>query len=133
VRVTASSWQERTESAPSVLNSDCPPWQIALLRWISTRTPLREVYRRLSWTRLRRWYWTQRPDRRLSELIEMADAIGAPRGEFLKTVAEHVEQPRVKYGKPLALGRPRPAILTRVRLAGSLPTSVASKRSTSRD
>ena len=66
----------------------CPTWKRSVLRWISTWTPLAEVYRRVGWSDGMVWTRTVHQDLRFSEAVKLADALGAPRLEFLELMAQ---------------------------------------------
>lgn len=114
MRSTESTQPTATEDVPLVPPRDCPPWKTCLLRWISAKTPLREVYRRVGWYPGIRATRMRFPDLRMSEAVKLADAIGAPRGPFLATLAFHLSGTAKPMRPRLALTKPKPEAVQRV-------------------
>ena len=70
-----------------------PPWKTTLLRWLSSKIPLKVFYRRVGWTDGIKATRSRCPDLRISQAAKMADALGAPRGRFLETLCEDLLGP----------------------------------------
>lgn len=112
---------------PNAKLLESPPWKIVALRWLKTKTPLEELYRRLGWSKGKQTIRVRCPDLRLSHAVQIADALEVPRGQFLAQLAELAIGPEPKLppiDKRVSLAKARSLDETQPRRAGALSKRV---------